>query len=262
MTGVNRTQRNHYQDYEDERDYKDSSCNSTETALLNAIQNSSRRLQKSYNKMLQTHVPNFRGAKDKYNEFEQFLLNHFEPKANKLTEEDNTHFFQSLLRDEAIDYWQTITITPMTTLTDVLQMFRNQFTKKDMREFARFNQMSDSNTKQKFTRSDHNHSKSDNKRFGGKCLYCGQQGHMKQECRGRQKDEANCISEPIVIQPAKQKEDNKPKYNPKLVCQICGYTGHSARDCRKRIPKHTSTQYGQLPYKRTDDQENKERRRE
>ena len=354
VTGVNRThrnQRNYFHDEEDEEDYEDTPSNSTETALLNAIQDLPK-LQKTNTKLLQTHVPNFRGSKDKYNEFEHILLNHFRPIANKITEEDKIHFFQSLLRDEAIDFWQTITINPTTTIQDVLQLFRKEFAKEDMREVARykwneakydpttqtfgdflknlkkiakqaygeeadrcikmflfgkipveiqqeqtiankedsspeeiktyllrkyqyqnvlqqpaatyqpFNQMSDNNSKREFTLSDQSQPKSDTKRFDGKCFYCGKEGHMKQECRGRQRDEANGINKPDAIQPTKRHDEDKPKYNPKLVCQICGYTGHSARDCRKRIPKQTSTPYGQLPYQRTDEQENKERRRE
>ena len=58
------------------------------------------------------------------------------------------------------------------------------------------------------------------------------------------------------------RDDTKPKHNPKLVCHICGYTGHAAEDCRKQIPEQISTLYGHLPFKRTDDQENMERRRE
>ena len=81
-TGVNRThrnQRNYFHDEEDEEDYEDTPSNSTETALLNAIQDLPRKLQKTNTKLLQTHVPNFRGSKDKYNEFEHLLLNHFRP---------------------------------------------------------------------------------------------------------------------------------------------------------------------------------------
>ena len=122
--------------------------------------------------------------------------------------------------------------------------------------------MSDNTTKQEFKRSDDAQPKSETKRFEGKCFYCGKQGHRKEDCRERQRDEANGINKPDAIQPAKRQNEDKPKYNPKLVCQICGYTGHSARDCRKRMPKQSSTPYGQLPYKRTDDQEQKERRRE
>ena len=78
----------------------------------------------------------------------------------------------------------------------------------------------------------------------------------------RQRDEANGVTKPDAIQPTQRQDDDKPKFNPKLVCQICRYSGHSARDCRKRIPKQRSTPYGQLPYKRTDDQKIKGRRRE
>ena len=141
VTGVNRThrnQRNYFHDEEDEEEYEDTPSNSTETALLNAIHDLPRKLQKTNTKLLQTHVPNFRGSKDKYNEFEHLLLNHFRPIANKITEEDKIHFFQSLLRDEAIDFWQTITINPTTTLQDVLQLLRKEFAKEDMREVARY----------------------------------------------------------------------------------------------------------------------------
>ena len=122
--------------------------------------------------------------------------------------------------------------------------------------------MSENTTKREFTRSDQAQPKTENKRFKGKCFYCGKQGHRKQECRGSHIDEANGVNKLDAIQPTKRQDEDKPKYNPKLVCHICGYTGHSARYCRKRIPKQTSSPYGQLPYKRTDEQENKERRRE
>ena len=129
VTGVNRThknQRHHFHDEEDEDDYEDTLINSTETALLNAIQDLPRKFQKTYTKLLQTHVPNFRGTKDKYNEFEHLLLNHFRPIAKKITEEDKIHFFQSLLCDEAIDFWQTITPSSTTTLQDVLRPMRGR----------------------------------------------------------------------------------------------------------------------------------------
>ena len=81
-----------------------------------------------------------------------------------------------------------------------------------------FNQMSDNNSKREFTRSDQSQPKSDTKRFDGKCFYCGKQGHRKQECRGRQRDEANGINKPDAIQPIIRQDEDKPKYNPKLVC--------------------------------------------
>ena len=138
VTGVNRTHRNYrnqFHDDEYDEDYEDAPSNTTESALLNAIQDPTPEIA---TRKLQTHVPNFRGTKDKYNEFEHLLLNHFRPIANKITEEDKIHFFQSLLRDEAIDFWQTITISSTTTLQEVLQLFGNEFAKEDMREVARY----------------------------------------------------------------------------------------------------------------------------
>ena len=52
-------------------------------------------------KVLSTQVPNFRGSKDKFNEFEHLLLNHLRPHQNRLTEEAKLQYFQSLLRDES-----------------------------------------------------------------------------------------------------------------------------------------------------------------
>ena len=48
------------------------------------------------------------------------------------------HFSQSLLRDEAIEYWQSIQITPVTTLKNVLHLFRKEFAKEDLKEVARY----------------------------------------------------------------------------------------------------------------------------
>ena len=127
VTGVNRTQPNYQtrRQLDDENYYDDyggtPQSSSTETALLNAIQELPWKLQKSNTKLLQTHVPNIRGSKDEYIELEHLQQNLFKPIANKFTEEDRIHFFESLLRDEAIDFWQTITITSTITLQDVLQ---------------------------------------------------------------------------------------------------------------------------------------------
>ena len=90
MTGVNRAhrnQRNQFHDDEEEDGYEDTPSNATETALLNAIQDLPRKLQKTNTKLLQTHVPSFRGSKDKYNEFQHLLLNQF---ANKIREPSPT----------------------------------------------------------------------------------------------------------------------------------------------------------------------------
>ena len=89
-------------------------------------------------RFLNTDVPKFRGARDKYNEFEHLLTNHLRPYQHRVTEEQKLRFFQSLLREDAIEFYQSIRITTETTLTDVLHAFRREFAKEDQQEVARF----------------------------------------------------------------------------------------------------------------------------
>ena len=97
------------------------------------------------------------------------------------------------------------------------------------------------------------------KRFEGQCFYCGKTGHRKTECRARQRDEANRNKKEDAIPMKKPADPDKPKYNPKLVCQICGYTGYSARDCRRRVPKESCSAYGKIPYATNSQDDNKTR---
>ena len=62
-------------------------------------------------KILKTQVPLFRGNREKYNEFDHLLKNHVRPHMHKLTEEQKLNYFQSLLRDDAMEFWQTMKIT-------------------------------------------------------------------------------------------------------------------------------------------------------
>ena len=342
---------------EDDSDEEgESTPRSNEERLLNAIETIPQRIKNTTNtKLLQTHVPNFRGQKDKFVEFEHLLLNHLSPLANKITEENKLHFFQSLLRDDAIEYWQSIQITPMTTLKDVLDLFRKEFAKEDLKEVARykwdqarydpttetfgnflkklkktakqafgneadkvikmflfgklpveiqqeltmankeesspeeiktylmrkyqyqqyvapptaiqpFNAVTSSApatiTTTKPTTTTTTTHPTERKRFEGQCFYCGKTSHRKTECRARQRDEANGIKKEDAIPMKKATDPDKPKYNPKLVCQICGYTGHSARDCRRRIPKESSSAYGKIPYTTNSQEDNKARRQD
>ena len=92
---------------EDDTDEEgESTPRSNEERLFNAIDMIPQRIKSTTTntKLLQTHVPNFRGQKDNFVEIEHLLLNHLSPLANKITEENKLHFFQSLLRDEAIEY--------------------------------------------------------------------------------------------------------------------------------------------------------------
>ena len=128
-----------YQEYDSDEE-GESTPRSNEERLLNAIETIPQRRKSTTTntKLLQTHVPYFRGQKDKFVEFEQLLLNHLSPLENKITEENKLHFFQSPLRDETIEYWQSIQITPLTTLKGVLDLFRKEFAKEDLKEVARY----------------------------------------------------------------------------------------------------------------------------
>ena len=114
-------------------------------------------------KILQTQVPLFRGNRDKYNEFEHLLKNHLRPHMNKLTEEQKLNYFQSLLRDEAIEFWQTLktTVKTETTLHDVLQAFNKEYAKEDLREVSKykFDQMRYDPTKESFANTKNSPSK-------------------------------------------------------------------------------------------------------
>ena len=60
----------------------------------------------------------------------------------------------------------------------------------------------------------------------------------------------------------KPADRDKPKYNPKVVCQICGYAGHSARDCRRRVPKESNSAYEKIPYGTNSQDDNKTQRQD
>ena len=80
------------------------------------------------------------------------------------------------------------------------------------------------------------------RRFEGNCSYCNILGHKWIECLKRLRDEANGNPKKTQQRPqtgntnAQQQQTEKPQYNSKLVYQICGKVGHSARDCRDRVP--------------------------
>ena len=88
-------------------------------------------------KVLQTQVPLFRGNREKYNEFEHLLLNHLRPHQHKLSEEQKLTYFQSLLRDDAIEFWQSLKMTNQPTLAQVLRYFKKEYAKEDLKEVAK-----------------------------------------------------------------------------------------------------------------------------
>ena len=98
--------------------------------------------------------------------------------------------------------------------------------------------------------------------FEGNCRYCNILGHKWIECSKRLMDEANGITKKTQQRPqtgntnAQQQQAEKPRYNSKLVCQICGKIGHSARDCRDRVP--SASVYRNIPYDKQSTNENRE----
>ena len=306
-------------------------------------------------KILQTQVPLFKGNRDKYNEFEHLLLNHLRPHAHKLTEEQKLNYFRSLLRDDVVEFWQTLTITTETTLRDILTAFKKEYAKEELSEVSKFKfdqlrydpapesfstflanykkiakqaygektqeivqtflfaklpiqlqnelaiagkhnatiediktfvqrrcqyaqllpnqqllqpfnqtiQTQEVPNKPVVQKRNENERPTIKKKFDGNCRYCASYGHKWAECRKRLRDEAagNNNSQPQK-KPEQQNNnaETQPKYNAKLVCQICGYRGHSAKDCRYRIPQTSA--YGSVPYKRQTTNENRDFRRD
>ena len=106
--------------------------------LLKAITTLPSRTQSNNLRLLKTQIATFRGTTNTFNEFEIPLRNHLRPMRNKLTKEAKLHYFRRLLREEAIEFYQSLTITTETTLNDVLTEFRKEFTEDDLQEIARY----------------------------------------------------------------------------------------------------------------------------
>ena len=85
-------------------------------------------------KMLDTQVPNFRGSRDIFNEFENLLLNHQWLHQHRITEGNKIQFFKSLSRDETTDFWQPLRNNSSTIRRDVLIRFRQEAAHEDFKE--------------------------------------------------------------------------------------------------------------------------------
>ena len=89
-------------------------------------------------KVLHTQVSNFRGLKYKFNELEHLLLNHMPQHQHTKTKENKLYYFQNLLRDEAIDLWQTMRINSETNVREILIQFRQKFAREDFKKTSKF----------------------------------------------------------------------------------------------------------------------------
>ena len=101
--------------------------------------------------------------------------------------------------------------------------------------------------KSKFGRTNKHYSKSNGHRKKGACYYCGNEGHMKSECRKLKVDQANNCVHPDKCGPKASNSSgrsylnqsngksylNKPNGSNKSdkSCYTCGNKGHLARDC-------------------------------
>ena len=108
--------------------------------IINAIATLPNRLQNTNtnHKGLHAKFPTFRGNKYWFIEFEHLRRNHLIPFSSQLTEEAKSKYFQSFLREAAIDFFQSLTISTETTLTDRLDNFRKEFTTDDPKEVPRY----------------------------------------------------------------------------------------------------------------------------
>ena len=88
-------------------------------------------------RLQQTQVPTLKGTKDKFNEFAYLLENHLRPMNYRLPEKVKLHYFQSLLREEAVEFYQSLIITTRTNLRVVLLKFRKEITKDYLKEVGR-----------------------------------------------------------------------------------------------------------------------------
>ena len=73
---------------------------------VSAINNLSAILQRevTQTRVLHTQVPNFRGSEDKFNKLKHLLFNHLRPHFYRIREENKLQYFQSLLRDQSVDF--------------------------------------------------------------------------------------------------------------------------------------------------------------
>ena len=83
--------------------------------------------------------PTFPKKSGKNNEFEHLLLNHLRPRQHKLSEEQKLTYFQSLLGDDAVEFWQSLKITNQTLLAQVSRYLKEEYAKEDLKNLAKYN---------------------------------------------------------------------------------------------------------------------------
>ena len=82
-------------------------------------------------KIVTYQLTNFRRSKDNFYEFEHLLFNHLRPHEHRIKEENKLHYFQSLLRDEAIGFFQPQRNNSDTTLRDFFIQLQQELARVD-----------------------------------------------------------------------------------------------------------------------------------
>ena len=102
------------------------------------------------------------------------------------------------------------------------------------------------------------------KKFDSTCRFGLMYRHKWAECRKRQRDEAaghsNTKAKKAPELQNQNQQEFRPKFNANIVCQICGYVGHSAKHCRYWIP--STSAFGSEPYNKQTTTGNRDFRRD
>ena len=85
----------------------------------------------------------------------------------------------------------------------------------------------------------------------------GEKGHKERECRSKKRDEANRQAQD---KRQEQPQRERPKNNSKLVCNSCGFTGHSVGDYRHKAKGASALR--NVPHDEKDTNENRRFRNE
>ena len=77
-------------------------------------------------KALSTTMPTFNGRNDKFEHFEDLFMTSLKVYPN-ISEEEQIHYFHSLLRDEALQTYRSMTDTNRASLEDIIATFRRRY---------------------------------------------------------------------------------------------------------------------------------------
>ena len=90
--------------------------------------------------------------------------------------------------------------------------------------------------------------------LNGDCHYCGKQRQRARECGSKKREQA----QQETPQNKRREQTERQKYNSKLVCQNCGYTGHTARTADCRHKRKEASAYRSVPYQKQSTENNQQ----